>query len=507
MHPDPAERRAGRPFALTVAAATAAGAALRMQDLGRDSLWFDEIVQFDWLDASPSQALANVFQKIDPPLSGLIAYLWNHSVAAIAPALARDEIALRIPAVALGIATIPLLAFAARAALGRAAGALAAVLLAVNPYHIRYSQEARYEALLVLIVSGALLLTFRVLQGDLRARNVGILGALFGAATLTHPFAVLFLGACLAATLWARRGGPDPRLARLLRAEAIGLAVSVPYLVYEAIVAGSGPGHYTYLYKLDTKELAQIAVTGRRFSVFYLDRIPMLEPVERSILAATVAALGLLAILGAFGRREGEARWLRLHLLAAALVPPVALSALSMVRPVYQDRYVIVALPALALLAARARPQWLAPLLAAFPVLTGVWVAPRYHAHLRKADFREAVDVVAADCRPGDSVTMGQGHHLVFDFYVKRRGEPGAPISALSRRAAETSLFVSPDPADATTSRILDEPRSPEARLYVIDTPEFWETIGARATAGPARWRMLYEAAPIPNLRVWRIDS
>src|SRR5262245_22785896 len=421
---DPAERSAARRFAAVVAAATLIGACLRVQNIRRESLWFDELLQFEWTRAPFGKFVADLFRNVEPPLNEILAWLWNHGLAAVAPGIAQDELAVRFPSLFLGVAAIPLLALAGRAAYGRFGGALGALLVAVNPYLVHYSQEARHYALLMVIVSTWLLLVVRVLRGDPPRRVVATMAILLAAAVYTHFCALLLLGAAFGASLLAWRRGRDPRIGALLRSELVAAAIVGPYLAAEAVVVALGSGHYTYLLSLGTPPLTAIPETGRRFVAFYFDRVMPHGSIDQIVLEGAIVALGLLVVAGAWGRRASEPPGLRLHLLTILVVPPIVLWSASWIRPVYQDRYVMYVIPAIVLLMARARPAWLAAALAVLPVAEGLGVIPRYRAHLRRDDFREAVETVAADCRAGDALAMGHGHDLVFNFYVLRRGEP-----------------------------------------------------------------------------------
>jgi len=62
------------------------------------------------------------------------------------------------------VATVPLYMHSARGSSGAVAGLLAAWLLAINAYHIRYAQEARSYALVVFIATLATWLLVRNLQ-------------------------------------------------------------------------------------------------------------------------------------------------------------------------------------------------------------------------------------------------------------------------------------------------------------------------------------------------------
>ena len=118
----------------------------------------------------------------------------------------RDELGLRSLSAAAGIATVPVAYAAARELAGRRAGLIAALLVAVSPMLVWYSQEARSYALLVLLSTASLWLMARARSWPAAGRLVGwaIVAAL---ALWTHYFA-LFVVAPEALLLMALRGVP-----------------------------------------------------------------------------------------------------------------------------------------------------------------------------------------------------------------------------------------------------------------------------------------------------------
>ena len=162
--------------------ATVLGAVLRFYQLTGQSLWVDEMLT--WLMIRPGiQAgfFEQIFDSIQGPL--YMAITW--------PLLRLQDSALmlRLPAVLAGIATIPLFGvFVSRLGGGRAAR-LAVLLLALNPFHVWYSQEGRGYAFLMM---------FSVLMGlaivSVARKNSGV------------GQAVLFALAC-AGAVWSNLGG------------------------------------------------------------------------------------------------------------------------------------------------------------------------------------------------------------------------------------------------------------------------------------------------------------
>lgn len=148
------------PAAFLVAATliTLLGAAVRILYAGHDSLWFDEVLTLN----TAVQGVAAAGEVRDhPPLLYWLATL----ALRLFPA---HEVSLRLPSLLAGILTIPLLINSGKAVALPGAGLWAGFLLAISPFHVRYSQEARHYALLLFFALLSLLFLYRALSGARR---------------------------------------------------------------------------------------------------------------------------------------------------------------------------------------------------------------------------------------------------------------------------------------------------------------------------------------------------
>jgi len=118
------------------------GAALRVYQLNQDSLWLDEVGQ------------AIVAQQ---PIVGILKGVQLHHGAApldylitgLIIRITRAEWALRLPSVLWGTLSVYWLYRLGRRLQNPTVGLTTALLLAINPLHLRYSQEVRFYALFV----------------------------------------------------------------------------------------------------------------------------------------------------------------------------------------------------------------------------------------------------------------------------------------------------------------------------------------------------------------------
>jgi 4-amino-4-deoxy-L-arabinose transferase-like glycosyltransferase len=117
----------------------------------------------------------------------------------------------RLPSLLAGTATIPLVYLLGLRTVGRAAGMIGAALIALAPFMIYYSAEARGYALMMAFVTlSTLAMLLAVDRG--RARWWVVYGLASCAAVYTHYSCVLVLGAQFVWLLWAHSEARRPAL-------------------------------------------------------------------------------------------------------------------------------------------------------------------------------------------------------------------------------------------------------------------------------------------------------
>jgi len=117
-------------------------AALRLVNLNQ-SLWLDEAAQAQMSSMSVKRIWFDRQADFHPPLFYIISHYWM--------AVNTSEIWLRILPVIFGVGAIPLIFLMARELGGEKLGLMSAFLLAINPFHVYYSQEFRSYSLLALL--------------------------------------------------------------------------------------------------------------------------------------------------------------------------------------------------------------------------------------------------------------------------------------------------------------------------------------------------------------------
>ena len=124
--------------------------AWRLYGLDFQSLWRDEVDSLRFATRPLPQVLANFTR---PGENGPLYFLLLRPWLAVA---GHTEYALRFTSVLAGLLGIALAFVWGRRLFGVGVGILAGLLLAVNPYHLWYSQEAKMYALLVVVIPLAL---------------------------------------------------------------------------------------------------------------------------------------------------------------------------------------------------------------------------------------------------------------------------------------------------------------------------------------------------------------
>ena len=133
------------------------GLALRIFELARKPLWLDEASTY-FLTNQPNvmDVWAAAFNDHHAPLHFIV--IW------MVKSIGSDEFWLRFPSAIAGALTIIVVFLLAKELANEETGLIAAALIAVSPYHILYSQEARMYGMVVLFVSLAMYTFFRAIR-------------------------------------------------------------------------------------------------------------------------------------------------------------------------------------------------------------------------------------------------------------------------------------------------------------------------------------------------------
>jgi 4-amino-4-deoxy-L-arabinose transferase-like glycosyltransferase len=287
------------------------GGALRFATIDLQSLWYDEaFTPVHVLHPSLFATLRSVVHTENTPP------LWYVLEWAITRVLGTGAVALRLLSAIGGLATI-VVAWAIGSELaGRRAAAAAALLVAVNPLFIWYSQEARAYGLLVLLTALSMLCFLRAF-GDPTPRRLTAFAATAALALLTHYFAVFVLAPMIALLV---AGGP--RSSRRGRLISCGAVVLVGLALLPLAIAQGGHGsQWIGAWALSSRlqAIPQYYLTGESGA-------PLGHGVELLVALAIFAGL-LFGFWRVLERREERAALLALAIAVCGVLLPIGLVA------------------------------------------------------------------------------------------------------------------------------------------------------------------------------------
>ncbi|MDH7489184.1 MAG: glycosyltransferase family 39 protein, partial [Anaerolineae bacterium] len=217
-------------------------ALLRLIRLGAESLWFDEAYSVAF--ASADLSLLNFlrpggFAFTDKNVYHILLHFWLN--------LGHTEFMIRLLSVIFGVATVLVVMGVARRLFGRRAAAWAAGLLAVSPFHIWYSREARMYVLAGLFAWLAVWAVLEAVQGRRAPALWGIYALCAALGLYTHTFAIFVVAAVNVWVALVFILEPQRRKAiwAYLAANAALLVLAVPWFI--GITAQQSQGWWTWI--------------------------------------------------------------------------------------------------------------------------------------------------------------------------------------------------------------------------------------------------------------------
>ena len=412
-----------------VGALTVAALALRLLRLGVDSLWYDETVSVYLAGQSIPDLIAHTARDIHPPGYYLMLRGWLGLTGF--PTGHADATGYRLEFIAaflsllLGVLLIPLTwQLARRLRLGDKVAAVAALLVAVSPFGVWYSQEVRMYTLGAVLGVVCLLATAPFLYTDnapdrlWRAAIVYALAAATGLYSLYYfAFLLVSVNLLLIPLLmwrWWKTGHAARRaLVAWLAAQVGALLLFAPWLPTAWRQATDPP---VPPWRSAPQLGAALAESWGALSFGQSADLARYWP----LLALTVGLVAL-GVLAAWCRNRISR--LAVALLLIAVFGPLALILVASVwTPLYHVRYLFTYAPAFSVLLALgvgALLGWRRPLGSALAVaamvlilagsalsLRAFWTDPA----LRSDDHRTAVRALAERWGPGDAILVNAGY-------------------------------------------------------------------------------------------------
>ncbi|MFL5894321.1 MAG: glycosyltransferase family 39 protein [Thermoleophilaceae bacterium] len=356
-------------------------ALVRFPTLGRQSYWHDEAVTAARvLRPTLGATIGEVpDSESSPPLYYVLAWVWSR-------VFGTGELGLRSLSAIFGVGTVVFVYLTAREVASRRAARIAALLTAVNPFLVWYSQEARAYALVTMLSAGSAWLLVRALR-DESPRWLVLWAVVSGLALATHYFALFLIAPEAALLLYAH-----PRRRRALAAVAGTTVAGLALLPLALDQAAAGRNDW----------IAHIALGSRlRHLVEQLVAGEHGSPVAGVHVVAGLAFLAAVALAGR-AMRGSAGRRLAYLAGAAAAVVVLPLAAIAVGQDFFLTKNLAPALPVvfvlagvgLATLPMQLSRAWTAVLAAGFLAFT---LATFFDAKVERTDWRAVARAIAPD--------------------------------------------------------------------------------------------------------------
>lgn len=396
--------------------------ALRVYLLDGQSLWYDEGTSAALAFRDLATIVRNAANDIHPPLYYFLLHFWVRVFGA-------SEFALRFLSVAAGVLLVVVVYRLGQALFSPRTGLFAAFLAAVSPFQIYYSQETRMYILVSLWGALAILFLFRSLSlwqsTAIHIRTVAINLALYAATTAlalyTHYFAfTLVLVANVYFLVWWSKLREGSRLILWSAAQLVIVALYFPWLLF----AGG--------------QLLTWPAVSEPFTLAFLAnevlRLFSLGPTSGTQGQLWLAVFIIIFVLGLWAQPKDKP-YPRVLALLYFLTPPLLMYLISLNRPAFRPKFLLLATPGFLLLLAQGlNGDWIphslptaaivrrwggvfvasALALATWPALSNYYFDPAY----ARDNYRGLAAYVAANGREGDGILLNAPTQIeIFSYY------------------------------------------------------------------------------------------
>lgn len=399
---------------------------LRIDSLGKESMWLDEVYTVEMSRLGPIQIVKEIIRQNEnhPPLYYVLMHYW-------VMVFGDREFASRLLPALSGSFSVLLIYKFGKELFNKNTGLLAALIMSVSVFQIEYSQEARTYSLIVFLTLLSNYFFLRLLSVP---KLKYVLGYILTGAVLIydHYYWVFYIAAqniYVFTKLILDRRREWPTFKRWIVLQLVLAVVSLPELM---MLRGADAVHEGYW--LARPNLYTIRGTVLQFS----GSIPLL------ILFFVLSVYAVISAFGAnfkVGLKEPVSRASgisevspfsnkidRLYFLIILLFTPVILPFIVSLTfsPVYNVRYTIGASSILFILVAAGIDNLKFKKLKVFAVVLIVCLSLlqvyRYYEFVDKHQWREAVHYIEEKASPGDLVMVYPDFELrSLEYYLKRK--------------------------------------------------------------------------------------
>lgn len=436
---------------------------LRLYRLDHQSLWYDEGFSVYLARMSLGEITARTASDIHPPLYYYLLHLW------LGP-FGDSEFVLRFFSLVFGLLTVPLIYALGRRLLSTASGLLAALLLAISPLYLWYSQEARMYTLVTFLCLLSSYLLLRAVEGKAGFLWGGyILVNILAVYSHFYAFFVLIFHLLFLLVWWAVNRKGDRLLAGLLAQGGVVLA----YLPWSGFVLRRYAADVSY-WRGELLFAEVVRKTLILFSTGHTILESRAQPIAFVYGAFILLGLVIIALHRSRGPAEGWSPLLRILFLTLYLfIPLLLLFLVSYQRPKFHPRYLMLASPAFFLILAgglagllEKGKGWRRLLFSlglaflCFLVVTSAYADFNAYFDIKftKDDFRSAARYIQTHIQDNEVVILTSGHLFpVFTYYYD-----------------QDNWYPIPDEPTLSTERVLNYSVAHDLNRIVVGKEGAW---------------------------------
>ena len=454
--------------------------ALRVFHLNERGVWYDEAFAILYASRSFGEMIAGTLTQVSGVAADVHPLFYYFALHLWMQVAGDSAFAARFFSVFFGVATVALAFHIARDLFGRRTGSAAALVLAIAPYHLAYSQEARMYAMLAFWSTLALFAFIRF-RRTFRKSWWALFVVVGAGALYSHNLAFLSFAAL---GIWTIADALRTRTIHLLRATVLAGAAMVLLWLPWLILVPSQFGKIEQAYWVPPPTVVSLVQTLLVFT-FDFDNAAAPAVLVPFLLFAAILMLTLISLELARRRRERAAE-LTLA-VALAFLPIILLFTISQWRPVYIIRALLPAFVWYGVLAGwmlvRApRPIKYGAAICMSALTLAVLPAYYDYATFPRSPFKETAVTLQPRLRSGD-VILHDNKLSFFPMYYYDRTLP--------------EMFLADPPSAGSDT--LAAPTQQALQLYATD----FEAATAKASRV---WFVIFQraldesAGPHPNL-------
>lgn len=294
----------------------------RLIFITKADVWHDEGYTMMIIKLNPIEIIERTARDVHPPLYYLLTHWWQG-------VFGDGELAIRGLSAIFGVITVIIMYKLVSRLFNESAGRLAGLFVALGPFAVRYSDEARMYSLAALFVVLASYLLVLALQAKSKAWRLWILyGLTLAAGFYTHYYVAFIIPVHIAYAWWSMGG--FRRLVRSSKwwtANIIGAGLFAPW-VPVALAQNTRVQAGFWIPPVDANTLPDTLLQFATFNTWFVPKV-----IEVIILLTVAIAMFY------FIYRYRESRRNQAFLIAWAIFPLIVVALISLGRPIYYDRY------------------------------------------------------------------------------------------------------------------------------------------------------------------------